>query len=213
MAVFLCVTLSWAAVLALLIAEYRGSRAGVWIAKPLASTGFLATALAAGALASDYGNWLLIGLALCWVGDVLLIPHSSKASFRAGVLVFLLGHLAYAVAFAERGLSAPAAGIATVVLGVPALWVLRWLRPHVGADLSVPIYAYVAVITAMLVFAVSTVVAQGTASILVGASMFYLSDLAVARQRFVAQSFTNKAWGLPLYFGGQLVLALSAGAS
>jgi hypothetical protein len=37
--------------------------------------------------------------------------------------------------------------------------------------------------------------------------MFYVSDLAVARQRFVAQSWTNKLWGLPLYFGAQLVLA------
>ena len=41
----------------------------------------------------------------------------------------------------------------------------------------------------------------------VGAFAFYLSDLAVARQRFVVKSFTNKAWGLPLYFGAQLVLA------
>jgi len=35
------------AVIGLLLAEYRGSRSGVWVAKPLASTGFIAVALAA----------------------------------------------------------------------------------------------------------------------------------------------------------------------
>jgi uncharacterized membrane protein YhhN len=74
-----------------------------------------------------------------------------------------------------------------------------------------PVYAYVTVITAMVVLAVSTVIARGRPSILVGAVMFYLSDLAVARERFVEHGFTNKAWGLPLYFGGQLVLAVSVG--
>jgi hypothetical protein len=37
--------------------------------------------------------------------------------------------------------------------------------------------------------------------------MFYLSDLAVARERFVSSTFWNRAWGVPLYFGAQLVLA------
>jgi len=34
----------------------------------------------------------------------------------------------------------------------------------------------------------------------------------VARQRFVAKSFSNKLWGLPLYFGAQLLLAASVAA-
>jgi uncharacterized membrane protein YhhN len=75
--------------------------------------------------------------------------------------------------------------------------------------MRVAVSAYVAVITAMVALAVSTVVARGGANILAGAFMFYFSDLAVARERFIENSFTNKAWGLPLYFGGQLVLALS----
>ena len=46
----------------------------------------------------------------------------------------------------------------------------------------------------------------------VGALGFFLSDLAVARERFVAKGFTNKLWGLPLYYGAQLLLAWTAGA-
>ena len=49
--------------------------------------------------------------------------------------------------------------------------------------------------------------ATGDAWLLVGAIGFYLSDLAVARQRFVHESLTNRPWGLPLYFGSQLLLA------
>ena len=38
---------------------------------------------------------------------------------------------------------------------------------------------------------------------------FALSDLSVARDRFVRPGFANAAWGLPLYFAAQLVIASS----
>lgn len=40
-----------------------------------------------------------------------------------------------------------------------------------------------------------------------GAALFYLSDLAVARHRFVAPGPENKLIGLPLYYAAQLILA------
>ncbi len=39
--------------------------------------------------------------------------------------------------------------------------------------------------------------------------LFYLSDLFVARERFVTSAFVNRLVGLPLYYGGQVLLALS----
>ena len=39
---------------------------------------------------------------------------------------------------------------------------------------------------------------------------FYLSDLAVARDRFVSPGFANALWGLPLYYVAQLLFAYSA---
>ena len=59
----------------------------------------------------------------------------------------------------------------------------------------------------MVVLAVGTFGADARAAIPIGALAFYVSDLAVARQRFVSRTFWNKVWGLPLYFGGQLILA------
>ena len=198
------------AVAALLAAEARGSRAGIWIAKPLASAGFVAVALAAGAPDSPYGRWILAGLVLAWWGDVLLIPR-SRAVFLAGIASFLLGHVAYGIAFVERGVSTTWVALAAVVLVGPALGVWRWLRGHVPAAMRGAVRAYVGVISAMVACAVGTFAEAGGAAILVGALMFFVSDLAVARNRFVAPGFVNKTWGLPLYYGGQLLLAASVG--
>ena len=61
----------------------------------------------------------------------------------------------------------------------------------------------------MVLLAIATVAHAGNPWILVGAVLFYLSDLAVARERFVVRSFWNGAWGSPMYFVGQVVLALT----
>jgi hypothetical protein len=44
-----------------------------------------------------------------------------------------------------------------------------------------------------------------------GALSFYVSDLFVARDRFVKKGAINRILGLPLYFGGQFLLAFSIG--
>jgi uncharacterized membrane protein YhhN len=202
---FVLVTLAAGA--ALLVSEWRGLRAGVWIAKPLASTGFIGAALAAGALGSSYGRFVLAALALSWLGDVLLIPKKVKAAFLAGLIAFLLGHVAFAAAFIVRGVSMEALVVAAAALAVPLVAALRWLDPHVEGAMRMPVRAYVAVISLMVMCAAGTVWAAGNPVILLGALAFYVSDLAVARERFVAHTFTNKLWGLPLYYGAQLLLA------
>ncbi|MBW2274758.1 MAG: lysoplasmalogenase [Deltaproteobacteria bacterium] len=203
------VILTVVALMALLLAEYRRQLLGIAIAKPLAATGYIAVALSAGALDSPYGICVLAGLALSWFGDVFLIPEDSPRIFQAGVLAFLLGHVAYAVGFGVRGVAPLASlGVAVAILPVAAL-VLRWLRPHVPDDMRVSVHAYIVVITLMLVLAAGTTAAHGGAMIVGGALLFYLSDLAVARDRFVSSGFGNRAWGLPFYFVGQLLLAAS----
>jgi len=192
---------------ALLAAERAAWQPGVWAAKPIAAAGFVAAAWANGALATPYGTWILAGLALSWLGDVLLIPKTQPRAFLAGLVAFLLGHVAYTIAFAVRGLDVATVLVALVAVLALGLAALRWLLPHVSARMRGPVLAYVAVISMMLACAAGTVGRAGGAAIFVGAFAFYLSDLAVARQRFVEKSFTNKAWGLPLYFGAQLVLA------
>ena len=92
-------------------AETRERRALTWLFKPMAATCFIWLAWLAGAPHSNYGNWLLLGLACCWLGDVLLIPD-GKRSFLAGLTSFLLGHLFYGVAFLQLPGSTAAALLA-----------------------------------------------------------------------------------------------------
>lgn len=193
-----------------LVCEWRGLPRGVWLFKPLAAAAFLAAALAAGALDSGYGRILLVGLALCWLGDVLLIPDDSEPAFLAGLGSFLLGHVAYGVAFATLGVDLVWLGASAVgVAGLGAV-VLRWLGPHLEGVFRVAVPAYVLVIGSMLVASLAAVGAGATPACAVGAAAFAVSDVSVARDRLVTPTSANGAWGLPLYFAAQLVLAGTA---
>jgi uncharacterized membrane protein YhhN len=200
------------AVAALLFCERTGRTAGIWLSKPLASTAFVAVALAAGALESAYGCAILAGLVLSWFGDVFLLPRGRPRIFLAGVLSFLAGHVAYTAAFVLRGMDAGVFVGAALGAGIVAFAVLGWLGSHVPTDMKVAVPAYIAVISIMVVCAVASFAARGNAWIPVGAVGFYLSDLSVARDRFVASEFVNRLWGLPLYYAAQVALAWSVHA-
>ncbi len=206
-AVFAALTVS--ALVGLLVAERRRSTLR-WVAKPLASAGFVGLAISLDALDTPYGRWILAGLLLGWIGDVALLG-ASRSMFSAGLVAFLAGHVAYVVAFAGRGLSAWAASVSGVAALAAAVAVLRWLRSHLPGEMAGPVLAYLVVISAMLVTAVGATAAGSTVLIAAGAAAFYVSDLFVARDRFVTPGFTNRLWGLPLYYLGQVLLAWSVG--
>ncbi len=196
---------------ATLLAERMESSELRFIAKPSASVGFLIVAVGSGALDSAYGAWILAGLVLSLGGDVLLM-FRDLARFRAGLVAFLLGHVAYLAAFAVLGVAATWVAAAAVATAIAAAAVLRWLGPHVDDRMRRPVLAYVVVISVMLVLAVGTRGADHTPLIMWGATLFYVSDLFVARERFMTPSFFNRLVGLPLYYCGQVLLALSVAA-
>lgn len=195
------------ATIALLVAHQSESRRGVWLTKPVAATGFVVAALGAGAMETSFGRAVLVGLACSWLGDVLLI---EQRTFLAGLVAFLLGHVAFAVGFVLRGVSPLATACAALGLAPGIVLVWRWLAPHVG-KLRMPVAAYVAVISAMVALAVGASYATPSALALTGAVAFFLSDLCVARQRFIAAQPINQLIGLPLYFGAQLFWAAASG--
>ncbi len=195
----------------LLAGEARGSLPVKALAKPVASAGFIGLAVAAGAMASIYGRAVLVALALSWIGDVCLLSQKSRP-FLFGLAAFLLAHLAYAAAFIVHGQELAWSLAALAVLALPAWVVLRGLGPHLPAAMRLPVRAYVAVITVMVALAAGTFAAGAHPSLPIGAVAFYLSDLAVARERFVASGLVNRAVGLPLYYFAQLCLAWSVQA-
>ncbi len=200
--------LSVLSVAALVLADRLYFRPGRYLCKPLAAFAFLWLAFVLDATQSTFGSWLLAGLALCALGDLLLMPDSERC-FLAGLVAFLCGHLLYAVAFVHLGASV--SGFAASVL--PCLLLLaitfRWLLPRVGKPMKWPVTLYMVVITCMLLCAGLTAGHPAAPLIAGGAWGFALSDLAVARQQFVKASPSNGLWGTPLYFFSQMLLAAS----
>ncbi len=194
-----------AAVVALLLCEYRHYRPGIWLFKPLASTGFVLAGIQAGAMASTEGRLLLAGLCLSWLGDVLLIPRGSKKIFLAGVLFFLSAHVAYGAGFVLRGVQPLATVVGTLPFLGAGVWVHRRAKGGVPEILQKAVIAYIIVISIMVGLATGAVANGAPPLALVAAVAFATSDISVAIDRFISPGFVNRLWGLPLYYGAQLL--------
>lgn len=180
-----------------------------WWSKPVASLAFIAAGAAIG-VDDGYALMVLAGLVLGAAGDVLLIPASRRA-FLAGLATFLAGHIVYAVAFARLGLDATWALAGAGAGAFAGAVVLRWLWPHLARPMRGPVVVYVVAIAAMGAAAAGAAGAGASWHVPVGALLFLASDVAVARHRFVQPAFVNRAWGLPAYYAGQLLIAASIG--
>ena len=135
----------------------------------------------------------------------------GEGPFLAGLGLFLGGHVAYVAACASKVAPVAWASPAALAPIVVSALAMAWLWKHVG-KLRYAVIAYVVTITAMVDGAIAVYAAHpGHGLLLAGALLFYLSDLSVARDRFVHESFVNRAWGLPAYYAGQVLMALSAG--
>jgi uncharacterized membrane protein YhhN len=186
----------------LLFAELRGLVRLRIVAKTIASFDFVAVGLIAQD-GSPYARWIVIGLVLGALGDVCLLG-AGRRWFTIGLVAFLLGHLAYVVAIAQIVPPGDWLGLPALLPIAGAMFVLVRLRPRLGS-MTIPVIAYIAVITTMVIAAL----ASGRPRLATGAVLFFASDLAVARQRFVGRSLANKLVGLPAYYAGQLLIAWS----
>ena len=194
------------AVAGLLWSEFRGRAGARAVFKLSASSVFLAEGLSRGLMDTPPGSWVLAGLVGCFLGDVALLSR-RRLAFLGGLGAFLLGHLAFAVAFGLRGPSWLVTGALLVVLLLPARAVHRWLMPHVEAAMRAPVLAYMTVITVMVALAVGVTARTHTWLLAGGAVAFYISDLAVARDRFIEENPVNHLWGAPAYFVGVWLMA------
>lgn len=193
----------------LLVAIRTGERDLEILSKTLASAAFVVLGVTRLSAGDPVGSWIVVGLVLCALGDIFLLWHRT---FDAGLAAFLAGHLAYVVAFATASpiREWPILMIAPVLLS--SLGALSCLWTHLGRR-RFPVVAYVAAITVMVWGALATGASRSlswTAG--VGAVLFYLSDLAVARNRFFREEFVNRALGIPLYYTGQILIALAIGS-
>lgn len=205
-----CLALVVVGLALLTAAERRRRRTLEVVGKSLASLGFLALGWSRLRTGSTADAYLVLGLALCLGGDLLLL---ARRLFVAGLVAFLLGHLAYLAAFHALlpardwplALAAPAVSASALAAA--------WLWPHLGR-MRPAVLAYIAAITAMVWGALASAHAGALpATAAAGAVLFYLSDLAVARRRFIAPSFSVRIVGLAAYYLGQVLLAGAVGAT
>lgn len=180
--------------------------------KTLASLAFLAFGAALGVYGREpHGTSFLAAFILCAIGDVALIGK-SKPAFLGGLGAFLLGHVGYIVCFVQLGFDGQGVVPGAVFMLLLAAYVLRALREPAG-KLFPAVVAYVVVIGVMVALAggVATEHPGLHGNILAFAAVaFAVSDLFVARQRFLVDEIRNRMIGLPLYYGAQLAFAFGA---
>ena len=195
-------------------AEFEGKQNQIFFLKPTSTLLVIIVAvlsfLTPGAQTS-YTLWVLAGLWLSLGGDVALMFHSDRA-FRIGLLLFLLAHIVYAIAFTViNGFHVQDLVTGAVLLAL-AIAIYLYLRPGLE-KMKVPVVLYILVICFMVNRAISTFFGQAFSTtqawlISLGAILFMASDLVLATNRF-RHPFKAHRLSLFLYYGGQLLIALS----
>jgi len=192
--------------------ERRGVARVQWPLKTLTSGLFLVVVWLQGP-ASAYDGWIVAGLVLSFVGDLALIPRERRW-FLAGLVAFLLAHVAYTAAFAGEAVPSSLPWAVLALILAASLAAYFHFRPHLGA-MHAPVVVYMLVISIMLAAAWTVALSRRDAfgwQVAAGATLFYLSDIAVARRRFTpGAGFATRAVGLPAYYAAQFLLALTIG--
>ncbi len=139
--------------------------------------------------------WFGVGILLSLTGDVLLMISLDRL-FLAGLVVFLLAHVAYLVGF-----NIPIPGISAwgfflaIMVGLGGTRVIRRILVPLAVNgqgrMRMPIIVYGVVISLMLLSAMLKLTdftwnATAAALVSVGAFLFYISDIILAWNKFVS---------------------------
>lgn len=157
---------------------------------------------------STYRRWILLGLGLSLLGDVLLEwPFNA---FVPGLAAFLLAHVAYLLAY--LGETRRLAPLALVGAALPGIGLFLLLDSHGLGELRLPIALYSLTISCMLWRALARLAAPSSASAWLAASgalLFMLSDGMIGISRFLG-AFDSAGYAIMLtYWFGQLGIATS----
>jgi uncharacterized membrane protein YhhN len=195
-------------------AELRSDQKQSYFFKPLSTVLVIVVAvlsLWAPQAQPSFTLWITLGLILSLGGDVALMFKSSRA-FLIGLVLFLLAHIVYSVAFTVPNGFHTGDLVTGAVLLVLAAAAYICLKPGLGA-MQGPVIVYILVICFMVNRAASTFFGDAFSMtqawlMTLGAILFWLSDLALAVNRF-RRPFRAERLSLFLYYGGQLLIALS----
>lgn len=195
-------------------AEFRSQQRRVYLWKPLSTLLVILVALLsllAPSANPGYTLGITLGLLLSLGGDVAFMFKSARA-FLIGLVLFLLAHIAYGVVLTALSGFQRADLISGGLLLLLGVGVYTYLWPGLKT-MKAPVALYVLIICFMVNRAVSTFFGEtftlAQAWLLtVGATLFWLSDLVLAVNRF-RHPFELNRLSLYLYYAGQVLIALS----
>lgn len=204
-------------VLVLLIAEsrYQVSQDKFWVrvkilSKSLASIGFVLLFLCQTTDFNLFSSLILCALIFSLFGDLLLLPQHQTQFFKLGILAFALAHVAYAIAFATLQIELKLLILSVIATSIFGISIYRWLHPHLSPHFKWLVPIYLLLISIMLMLGLATGLSIPNYWLVSGSVGFALSDIFVARNRFVKNQFSNRLIGLPLYYGAQIFIVLAA---
>jgi uncharacterized membrane protein YhhN len=159
--------------------------------------------------------WFGLGILLSLTGDVLLMISLDRL-FMAGLVAFLLAHLAYLVGFNIPIPEISAWGfVLAIIVGLGGMRVIRRIVAPLAAKgqarMRTPIVIYGTVISLMLLSAMmkmTDIAWSANAAVLVGmgAFLFYVSDIILAWHKFVAPIQNGRIYNIGAYHLGQITL-------
>ena len=199
---------------AVLYFEKTENRKGLVPTKGFLSLLFILAALAQKDPLSPYVAFVVTGLVFCLGGDVFLALPQKKA-FMLGLVSFLVGHVFYVIGFFSVAGISGWTWVSLLLTAIISSLIYLWLKSHLG-KMRGPVVGYMVVITVMVcaassILGVPDLNLSGRVMAFSGAVAFYLSDVFVARDRFVKKEFINRLIGLPMYYVGQFLIAFSLG--
>ncbi|SMD19302.1 lysoplasmalogenase [Lentzea albidocapillata] len=169
--------------------------------RPVTKTALM-PALAVASPPRDPG--MAVGLAGSWLGDVALLGDSDRA-FRTGLFSFLVAHVGYTAALARR--SSPGSRKAVVpIVAASAAGAAVFARAAGPQGKPVGLYALT---LGTMVAAASTARGAGARRVLVGATLFAVSDALLGASRFVLGERAARvasAGVMPTYAAAQWLL-------
>ena len=203
----------------LIRAEFADHRKYIYFLKPMATLFVLGTVTSA-FFQPDYNGmytrFVLIALLFSLGGDLALMFPKNRKAFSLGLGLFLTAHAVYTVAFMRVGQFSVWTLIPVAIMFILGISFYQLIHVKLGS-MKGPVIAYIVIISIMVVSATmvweSSVMGKSQALMIMGgASLFYISDIILAANRFW------KAWqynriSLAFYYSGQLLIALAAGYS
>jgi uncharacterized membrane protein YhhN len=195
-------------------ASLRGDQGQVYILKPLSTLLVIAVALLSLLVPTAqpaFTLWIALGLVLSLGGDVALMFETNRA-FLIGLVLFLLAHVVYSIAFTVPNGFHGADLVTGAVLLVVAVAIYLYLRPGLGS-MQGPVILYTLIICFMVNRAISAFFGDAFTTtqawlLSLGAVFFMLSDVVLAVNRF-RRPIEKQRLSLFAYYLGQLLIALS----